>query len=331
MMRRAKVLAADVGGTKTLVGVFGPAGELLGKEQYPSTAFPGLEPLLEAFLEAQGISGAGLLDAACLAVAGPVSDGEARLTNLPWAVRTEELAARLGIAKVALVNDFEAVAAGIQELEPQDCRVLQQGIAQPRGVRAVLGAGTGLGAGWLAWQEGEYVCYPSEGSHGDFAPADALQAELWRVLQGRYGHVSWERVVSGPGLADIYRFLAERAGSAARASDPESISARALAGNDPLAEQALDVFVSAYGAFAGNWALATLPRGGLYVAGGIAGKIAPKLAQGAFMAAFRDKGRYAALLETIPVRVVLRPDVGLWGAARLGRRLRMRDNAKKAE
>lgn len=302
------VLAGDIGGTKTLLLLAEADGlRTVKEERFENRDYPDFSSILARFLGSERPT------AACFAVAGPVSDNRADMTNLPWSLDGHALEKELGFP-VRLINDFEAVGYGIDALADADLETLQTGQPQPQGVRAVLGAGTGLGEGFMVWQGNGYQVFPSEGSHADFAPADERQEGLLHYLREKYGHVSWERVVSGPGLVEIYACLG--GGEA----DPAVIAEAALAGKDAVAVDALDLFVSAYGAEAGNLALKLLPRGGLYVAGGIAPKILPKMKEGGFMEAFLAKGRFAGLLATIPVHVVKNPNVGLLGAALAARR-----------
>lgn len=323
MTTEKTLLSGDLGGTKTLLRVTRGDNRVC-EQRYESGEWHGLEAMLGDML------GDIKVDSACFGVAGPVQGRTAHITNLPWCIDADAIAQRFGIANVALINDFQAVAYGIDALGSKDLLTLQSGQALENGPRAVIGAGTGLGEGYLVWQDDRYVALPSEGSHADFAPADELQVELWRWLGERYGHVSWERVVSGPGLESIYRFLRERGelpesnllAEMMRAGDAAAaISDFALNHRDPLASAALDLFVSVYGAEAGNLALKILARGGVYVAGGIAPKIIERLKEGAFMRAFLAKGRFAELLATLPVVVVLNPEVGLLGAQQVASRL----------
>lgn len=326
MTSQPLLLAGDIGGTKTLLRL-SRGGTILREQRFESAAFPGLHAMLAAFLD--GTDG-GAPQSACFGVAGPVQGRRAQVTNLPWSVEADDLAARFGMARVTLINDFQAVAYGIEMLGEADLLTLQAGQPAPHAPRAVIGAGTGLGEGYLTWQGDHYHAWPSEGSHADFAPADELQAGLWRWLKQRHGHVSWERVVSGPGLVAIYDFLRERKeypesaqlAAALREGDPAAaISAHALQHGDPLADAALGLFVAAYGAEAGNLALKVLSVGGVYLAGGIAPKIAGRLKEGGFLRAFRAKGRFAGLLESFPVHVVLNPEVGLLGAENMAGRI----------
>lgn len=326
-----KVLAGDLGGTKTLLLIAeydGARLRRLREERYRSDAYEGLLPMVRAFLSAAGADAAGI-GHACFGIAGPVEtvadDAQrARVTNLPWDLDSRRLAADLDLAGVRLINDFQAVGYGIDALEQDAFATLQEGRPVPGGPRALIGAGTGLGEGLLVWQRDHYEVLASEGGHTDFAPTDAEQTALLEALRRRYGHVSWERVLSGHGLANVFEHLPRAPGerptpeleAALQEGDPAAhISAFALAGRDPLAERALTCFVRIYGAQAGNLALTFLATGGVFVAGGIAPKILPRLRAGPFLEAFRDKGRLSDLLAAIPVRVILDPEVGLLGAA----------------
>lgn len=324
------ILGADVGGTTTRIAlarvgrVAGARPEPLVEARYASRDHAGLRDVVGAFVARPEVRAhAGGIAAACFAVAGPVDSGRAQLTNLPWRIDEEELQRELAFRQVRVVNDFAAAGLGIELLGEDDFLTLQAGARLEGAPRVVLGAGTGLGVAMLERVNGRYEVRASEAGHGDFAPVDALQDALLAYLRGELGRVSSERVVSGPGLPRILRFLADSGagvpGSALKEAlghaDPaEAITEFALTARDPLAEQALEVFVSAYGAFAGNMALIALARGGVFVAGGIAPKISTKLAGGGFMRAFTAKGRFRKLLETIPVQVVMNERVGLYGA-----------------
>lgn len=319
------ILAGDVGGTKTLLALFDASGGALREKIYPSAEFGSLAEILHRFL-GEGPSGA--LEAACFAVAGPVIEGRSRPTNLPWELDEPALAEVLG-ARVKLVNDLEGAAHGLLTLGPDDLVLLQPGV-QRRGNIAVIAAGTGLGEAILVRAGEGYHVVASEGGHADFAPRSDLEAALLGSLRREFGHVSYERLLSGPGLQNIYRFLRD-SGVAPEPGwlrdrlaeeDPSAvISEVGLAAGHPLCSQALDLFVSIYAAEAGNLALKALALGGVYVAGGIAPKILPKLRDGAFTRAFADKGRLADLMRSLPVRVVLNPHVALLGAARVARGL----------
>ena len=321
-------LAGDIGGTKTLLRLSAADGsEPLLQKSCPSAGYAGLAEMLDEFLREAGTTE---IVAACFALAGPVSGRKVKLTNLPWEVDADALAARFAIPRISLINDFEAVGLGIAALQPADLLTLQAGDTQAQGVRVVVGAGTGLGVAWLSWQGNGYTVHPSEGGHMDFAPADATQYEMLQYLQGRHGHVSYERIVSGPGLAAIFEFLHDSGRgtpspqfkAALAGGDAAAIIAQfAQRGDEPIARMAMDLFVRIYGAFVGNLALAALPRGGIYIAGGIAAKIAAVMQQGAFLRAFLDKGRFSGLLETLPLHIVTNPQVGLLGAGLTAQRM----------
>ena len=265
------------------------------------------------------------MSAACFGVPGPVRDGRLRLTNLPWTLDSRELAAGLKIDHVFLINDLEANGYGVAELSPEQIYSLSDGDAGQIGNRALIAAGTGLGEGILAWNGHIHVPYPSEGGHVDYAPRNEDEIDLLRFLKQKYnGRISFERVVSGMGLTNIYEFLREVRGVEEPAwlaeriaeQDPNAvITELALAAKSEICEKALDMFVSAYGAESGNLALKVLSVGGLYVGGGIAPRILEKLKDGTFMKAFTDKGRLSQLLINMPVRIILESKAALLGAA----------------
>jgi glucokinase len=317
-----KVLAGDAGGTKTILAVAegeGAAFRTIAEEKFASRDFPGLAPIIQRFLKSTGSEVA----TACIGVPGAVTGGMSRTPNLPWVLSETELETQTGISHVELINDFQAAATGVLSLSEEALVTLQSGLPQPTGTRAVIGAGTGLGQALLVWDGTSYHVNPTEAGHADLAPRGELQRELATRLEAQLGHVSVERVVSGPGLVHVYEFIVDRGVSSwpeiresfATEDAAAVISRYAMSRQDLASEQALDLFVDMYGAEAGNLALRVLPRGGLYVAGGIAAKILGKLQEGRFMQAFLDKGRLRELLETIPVYVVLDPKVGLYGAA----------------
>lgn len=331
-----RVLAGDVGGTKVLLQITEFHGDtrvahVLTEWRFESAAYDSLLAIVRQFLREAGDAGVGLA-AACFGIAGPVvpsATGEsAKVTNLPWVIESAALARALGVPCVRLLNDFQALGYGIEALSPDDFHVLQPGEDHARAPCAVIGAGTGLGQGILVWCNDYYEAIATEGGHADFGPTDDLQVELLRHLMKRYGRASYERVLSGPGIVNIYSFLLERrAGLLAHDAllaqpDPAAaISAAALAGTDPTAIETLDVFVRIYGAQAGNLALSCLAQGGVFIGGGIAPKILPAFRSGGFIRAFVDKGRMAPLLATIPVKVIMNPRTGLIGAALAARRL----------
>jgi len=313
------ILAGDVGGTKVLLSLseVDATGSSKVKEQrFDSPEFPDFETLLAHFLE-----NTPPIFAACFGVPGPVKDNAARLTNLPWFVDGAAIGRRFGIASVQLLNDFAAVSHGIAALTPQDIQVLQTGAPQAGAARAVLGAGTGLGVGFLFPCGAGEIVMPSEGGNVDFSPGNDMEIELLRFLRRLYGQVCVERVVSGPGLANIYAFVCEyeqhRPVLLESADPPAAIAEAAQSKKDIAAKHALAMFFRAYGAFAGDLALLSLSHGGVYIAGGIAAKLAPEMTQGGFIGGFLDKGRYRSLLETVPVYLVMNTEVGLLGAERL--------------
>jgi glucokinase len=310
--RMPRVLAADIGATNARFAIAESDARIVFAHTYPTASFPDFEPALEEFLrDARASIGSDLgLKRAAIALAGPVDQGAGRLVNRSgWTIDRRSLES-LGV-EARLINDFQALAYGVAHAAPGDSIVLQAGKAVAHAAIALVGAGTGLGVASLVWDGQRYRPSPSEGGHIGFSPRDDLQVELWRHLLARHGRVSAERVVSGAGLAAIYEFL-----QGETLDDPAAISKRALAERSSTAGKALDLFVSCYGAFAGDIALAFLARGSLYVCGGIAAKLARRLAEGDFLAAFNDKGRHRELLASIPVRVVTNEKLGLLGAAR---------------
>jgi glucokinase len=316
------ILAGDVGGTKVHLALFDfTDGELkhLRDKQFPAKEYSGLEQIVKEFIVTEKVT------AACFGVPGPVRDGRLRLTNLPWTLDSRELATHLKIDYVFLINDLQANGYGIAELSADQIYTLSEGDARQIGNRALIAAGTGLGEAFLVWDGRDYVPYPSEGGHSDFAPRNEDEIDLLRYLRQKYnGRISFERVVSGMGLTNCYDFLRdvrgveESAALAARmaAEDPNAvITELAMAAKSEICEKALDMFVSAYGAEAGNLALKVLAAGGLYVGGGIAPRILEKLKDGTFMKAFTDKGRLSQLLVHMPVRIILESRTALLGAA----------------
>ncbi len=323
------LLAGDVGGTKTLLALYEARGgepALVREAALPSRDFARFEDVIARFL-AEGPRGA--VTAACFGVAGPVVDGRCVATNLPWQLDERELAARIPAGRVRLLNDLEAMGHGVLALPPSALATLQPGTARV-GSMVLVAAGTGLGEALLIWDGTRHAVIACEGGHADFAPRTDLEIELLRFLRKEFGHVSYERVLSGPGLFNIYRFLREQGGVSEpqwlrdriEREDPSAVvSEVGLAAGHPLSVQALDLFVSVYGAEAGNLALKALAVGGVFVGGGIAPKIRAKLEDGTFTAAFCDKGRLAALMASIPVRLVLEPRAALLGAAEFARGL----------
>ena len=316
------ILAGDVGGTKVYLALYDFADGKLKhsrEERYPAKNYTGLQEIVKEFLAADKVT------AACFGVPGPVRDGRLRLTNLPWTLDSRELSANLGIQHVFLINDLEANGYGIAELAQDQIYTLNEGDTAQIGNRALLAAGTGLGECFLAWNGRIHLPFPSEGGHADFAPRNEDEIDLLRFLKQKYnGRISFERVVSGMGLTNIYEFLREVRGldepnwlaERIAGEDPNAvITELALAAKSEICEKSLDMFVSAYGAEAGNLALKILSVGGLYVGGGIAPRIIERLKDGLFMKAFTDKGRLSQLLVNMPVRIILESRAALMGAA----------------
>jgi len=316
------ILAGDIGGTKAQLALFAPGAHPRSpavEERLPTHGSPSLEAILKQFLERSN----GRPSGAVLGIAGPVHDNRCITTNLPWHVDGEALSAALGVP-VTLLNDLEATAWGLDTLDPADLVTLQTG-ERANGNRALIAAGTGLGEALLVWDGARWHPTASEGGHTDFAPRDALEDELLHWLRGKYGRVSYERVLSGPGLADLYRFFRDTR----RGFEPSDVAMRfdraeqpaavvtetALDGSCERARLTLERFVAVYGAEAGNLALKALALAGLYVGGGIAPRILSALTRGGFVRAFFDKGRLSPVLTRIPVTVVLDERTALWGAA----------------
>ena len=332
------LLASDIGGTKTLLGLFSPDPERpspIEVGEFVTLDYDGLEPMVREFLGAWKVD-ARTITGACIGVAGAVTDQIARLTNVPWLVDAEAVAAGLNLKRVEVINDLEALAYAVPVLEPGEFAVLQQGVAVPGGNAAVIAAGTGLGIAMLHNVEGRFVPYTSEGGHADFAARTPRELELVADLTRVFGRVNVELVVSGPGLVNIYQFTHQTFGAGPTITPNSIAPARLCAGvgtsrkegdlagriyesaregRCPHCVEAYDLFVSAYGSEAGNLALRALATAGVYIGGGIAPKILPALQSGLFLEAFRAKEPMADLVATIPVSVILNPDSGLVGAA----------------
>ncbi len=342
------LLAGDIGGTKTILRLVqasepkasGPVSlKTKFEHTYSSQAYPDLVPMVKEFLS--NANEAAKEDhspqRACFAIAGPVVDNTSSLTNLTWSLEGDRLQADLALDRVELINDFEAVGYGVFGLAPDDVHTLQAGEPDGNAPVAIIGAGTGLGQGFVLSSDGRPTVFPSEGGHADFAPRSELEFQLMRYLLDKHqiSRVSVERVVSGQGIVSIYQFLRDRefgtetpavaeaittwehqTGLSTKTVDPAAVISKAAAeGSDRLCQKAMEIFVSAYGAEAGNLALKLLPYGGLYVAGGIAAKNLPLMTESTFLDAFTHKGRVSPLLDRVPVHIVLNPQVGLIGAA----------------
>jgi glucokinase len=321
-------LAGDLGGTKTLLGEFEKTDDglkVVRQREFPSRSYPTFDQILTEFLE--GRAGPPLL-AACFGLAGTVVHGQSHATNLPWVLDERALARIAGVAKVKLFNDLEATAFGMLALPATSLAVLNPGTStRPTrsGNMGVIAAGTGLGEAMLYWDGERYHPVASEGGHADFAPRDAREVELWNYLSRTFGgHVSYERVLSGPGILNIYHFLKETRfaeepawlAEELKTGDPSAvISKHGLAGDVSLCSETLAMFASAYAAEAGNVALRSVATGGVFLGGGIAPKILPVLRTAAFLKSFTAKGRFAGFLKEIEISVALEPHAALLGAA----------------
>jgi glucokinase len=322
------LIAGDIGGTNTRLALVSPEvgpRKFLAEKIYPSGDFPGLEPIVRTFLQATGATAT----AACFDVAGPVIGGKAHLTNLPWNLTESELAKNLDLRRVSLLNDLRAIAHAVPHLNPAETIAINQGQPDPQAPIAVFAPGTGLGEAFLIWGGSEYIACASEGGHADFAPVNEEQVALLAYLTQRFGHVAYERVCAGSGLPNVYDFLRDRT----PAAEPAEFAAALAAAHDrtplivdaalkhasanPLAVEAIRIMVDIWGSEAGNLALKVLATGGVYLAGGMPPRLVPQLQQGGFIQAFTDKGRFAKLLQAVPVHVVT-INAALLGAALFG-------------
>jgi glucokinase len=319
------ILAGDIGGTNARLAYFQSQNgdlRLISERIYPSRDYSGLGDIVSKFLQESPTHP----EAACFGIAGPVHNGHVETSNLPWKIEQAGLARQIHLPSTLLINDLEASAWGIGALAASDFTFLND-VPSAAGNQAVIAPGTGLGEAGLFWDGSKHQIFASEGGHADFAPQGDLQIRLLQFLAARYGHVSFERILSGPGLVNTYEFLRQdnpveeprdfwsqiKGGDAAAI-----ISHAALSSTNPIAERALDLWISVYGAEAGNLALKTMATGGIFLGGGISPKILPKLSGPKFMNAFLEKGRLRPLLESIPVRVITNDKAGLLGAARCG-------------
>lgn len=312
------ILAGDIGGTNTRLAFF-DGRTIVVEQKFRSQDYKSLEEIIHTFLQMEKRE----FKSACFGVAGPVVNGKCVATNLPWYIELNNLRKVCNIPTVSLLNDLETKAYGIRVLKKEELYTLQEGTKQ-EGNQALIAAGTGLGEAGLFWDGKEYHPFACEGGHTDFAPRNDLEIELLSYLQKKFGHVSYERVISGPGIPLLYDFLIET-GKGQKSKEIEQmrkiksapfvISEYALKNQDPVCLRTIDWFLSLYGAEAGNMALKFLSLGGVYIGGGIAPTLIQQMKKGNFLSSFNSKGRFKSLLETIPVYVILNDDASLLGAA----------------
>src|SRR6185437_10864241 len=319
------ILAGDIGGTRTRLAAFETEGSKLKcvvEKTYPSQEHNGLAEIVSDFVKTEGIP----VHSACFGVAGPVTAGRSKISNLPWTIDSRELAAQLKLDSVGLINDLEAYAYGVDALESKDLVTLQAGSEDAEGNRAVIAARTGLGVAGLYCDGFRHHPFPCEGGQAEFAPKNDIEMELAQYLRKQFQHVSCERILSGPGIKNIYDFLRDMKKAEepdwlrdkiSQAKDPPAlISQLALERKAAICEQTLSIFVSVYGSETGNCALNFMATGGVFIGGSIAAKIVPKMRDPIFMKSFLDTGRMQSLLKDMPVKIVLNDDAGLIGAAR---------------
>ena len=319
------ILAGEIGATRTRLAAFETEGNRLQRvveKNYVSQQHDGLSGILADFIKTEGIP----VHSACLGVAGPVRAGRSKISNLPWVIDAREVAKQLGLSSVGLLNDLEAYAYGIDALESKDFITLSDGVEEAEGNRAVISAKTGLGMAGLYWDGFRHHPFACEGGHADFAPRNDLQMELLAYLQKKYGRISCERILSGPGIKNIYDFLRDtrkveepewlRTQMSAAPDPPALISQMALECKSAICDQTLSIFVSVFGAETGNCALNFMSTGGIFIGGSIAAKIIRKMNDPVFLESFLDKGRMGTILKDMPVKIVANDDSGMIGAAR---------------
>jgi glucokinase len=319
------ILSGEIGATRARMAAFQTEGNKLQcavEKTYQSQEHGGLSEIISDFVRTEGVP----VHSACFGVAGPVRAGRSKISNLEWTIDSRELATQLKLTSVGLLNDLEAYAYGVDALESKDFVTLSQGAEDAEGNRAVISARTGLGVAGLFWDGFRHHPFACEGGHTDFAPKNDLEIELAQYLRKKYQHVSCERILSGPGIKNIYDFLRDsqkvaepawlREQIAAAKDPPALISQLALEHKAEICEQALTIFVSVYGSETGNCALNFMATGGVFIGGSIAAKIVPKMLDPVFMKSFLDKGRMRELLSDMPVKIIVNDDAGLIGAAR---------------
>jgi glucokinase len=319
------ILAGEIGATRTRLAAFDTEGnklQLVVEKTYMSQEQGGLAEIITGFIKTEGIP----VHSACFGVAGPVTAGRSKISNLPWTIDRRELASQLKLDSVGLINDLEAYAYGIDALNSKDFITLSKGVEDAEGNRAVISARTGLGVAGMYWDGFRHHPFACEGGHADFAPRNKLDMELLTYLQGKHGRVSCERILSGPGIKNIYDFLRDTKKvdeppdlreQMSQAPDPPAlISKLAAEGKSPICDQTMSLFVTIYGAETGNCALYFMSTGGIFIGGSIAAKNVNKMKDPAFMKSFLDKGRMTPLLQQMPVKIVLNDDSGIIGAAR---------------
>lgn len=319
------ILAGDIGGTHSRIAAFDADGNklpLVVEKIYESQEHSGLTEIISEFVRTEGIP----VHSACFGVAGPVRNGKSKISNLPWTIDSRELAAHLKLRSVDLLNDLEAYAYGMDALESKDFVTLSEGSEDAEGNTAVISAGTGLGEAGLVWDGFRHHPFACEGGHADFAPKSQLEIELLQYLLKKHGHVSYERILSGPGIRNVYEFLRDthkqeepewlRDQIRTAADPPALISQLAAQKKAAICEETMKIFVTVYGSETGNCALKFMSTGGIFIGGSIAAKIVPMMKSDIFMQAFLDKGRMSSLLKDMPVKIVLNDDAGLLGAAR---------------
>ncbi|MET0069512.1 MAG: glucokinase [Candidatus Thiodiazotropha sp.] len=320
-----QILAGDIGGTNTRLALYhsspGSPLDLLLHKTYFSQSYESIEAVLQLFLAQAGEM---QIETACFGIAGPVIDQVCETTNLPWRVSAKEINDRFNFRQSCLINDLEANAWGLQTLDEKDFVTLSNGAGNARGNRSIIAAGTGLGEAGLYWDGESYQPFPSEGGHSDFSPSTPFEFDLYQALEDRYGHVSWEHLVSGPGLEAIYDHLRRQRNLQTadwlneymeQVGKAPAISEAGLESTDPLCRESLEIFTRLYAREAGNHALKIMATGGVYLGGGIAPKILPILQEGIFMEAFIAKGPMRRLMQAMPVRVILNENTALFGAA----------------